>query len=67
MAPSVAPNICPTCGDANECGLSQGKAECWCFSVQIAPSAIDQIPVEAKDTVCICPRCAAKKSGAEPA
>jgi hypothetical protein len=58
MESSVDPSICPTCGEPNTCGMSQGLTECWCFSVGIPRTALDRIPAEAKDRACICPRCA---------
>jgi len=29
---------CPTCGDANECGMEKGEATCWCFTLPHVPS-----------------------------
>jgi hypothetical protein len=55
---SASPSICPTCGEPNTCGMSQGSAECWCFSVNIPQAALQRIPDEAKGVACICPRCA---------
>jgi hypothetical protein len=62
MGPANQSNICPSCGEPNACGLSQGKSECWCFSVQIEDHALARIPSEAKNQICICARCAQKKS-----
>ena len=59
MQQEIDPSICPTCGEPNTCGLSQGKSDCWCFSAQISGASIDRIPSQAKDLACICPRCAA--------
>ena len=59
MEPVVDPNLCPTCGEPNTCGMSQGKTECWCFNAQIPEAALARIPAAAKDRACICPRCAA--------
>ncbi len=62
MGAEASSNICPSCGEPNECGLSQGKSECWCFSVKIAPVALARVPTDAKNQICICARCAAAKS-----
>jgi cysteine-rich CWC protein len=59
MGAANNPNVCPSCGEPNACGLSQGKSECWCFSVKIEPEALARIPSKAKDQTCICARCAA--------
>ncbi|MET0794537.1 MAG: cysteine-rich CWC family protein [Polyangiaceae bacterium] len=58
MPSAVDPSLCPTCGEPNTCGMSQGKSECWCFSASISPAALQRIPAEAKGLACICPRCA---------
>jgi hypothetical protein len=67
MANEVDPSICPTCGAPNTCGLSQGKAECWCFSVQIPGAALARIPTEAQGKACLFPRCAAAQAETKPA
>jgi len=59
MASEVDPSKCPTCGESNACGLSQGKSECWCFSALITEDALERIPSQAKNLACICQRCAA--------
>jgi Cysteine-rich CWC len=64
MGPENQSNLCPSCGEPNACGLSQGKSECWCFGVQIEDRALARIPNEAKNQICICARCAEKKSEA---
>ena len=59
MASEIDPSKCPTCGEPNACGLSQGKSECWCFSALVTKAALERIPSEAKNLACICARCAA--------
>jgi hypothetical protein len=59
VASEIDPSKCPTCGEPNACGLSQGKSECWCFAALISQAALDAIPSEAKNLSCICARCAA--------
>jgi len=59
MASEIDPSKCPTCGEPNQCGLSQGKTECWCFSALISDAALESIPSQAKNLACICARCAA--------
>ena len=65
MEKPVDPSLCPTCGEPNTCGMSQGKTECWCFSASIPQAALDRIPAEAKNLACICQRCAALASEAQ--
>ncbi len=65
METAVDPSICPVCGAPNTCGMSQGKSECWCFSVSISKAALERIPAEAKDRACLCPRCARLEAEAE--
>gem|GEM_PF-577207 len=59
MASEIDPSKCPTCGEPNACGLSQGKSECWCFSALISSAALERVPSQAKNLACICERCAA--------
>jgi hypothetical protein len=70
MGAEIDPAVCATCGEPNACGLSQGKSDCWCFSVKIEPEALARIPLEKKNLACICPRCAAAAAstrvGSEP-
>ena len=59
MESALDPSICPSCGQPNTCGMSQGKSECWCFGVSIEKAALERVPAAAKDLACLCPRCAA--------
>ncbi|MGK0442412.1 MAG: hypothetical protein ACJA0N_002223 [Pseudohongiellaceae bacterium] len=51
---------CPLCGEANQCAITQGKTieQCWCFTTDIKPQALDAIEAPLKGNVCICPNCA---------
>ena len=62
MGTDIDPSVCPACGEQNVCGLSQGKAECWCFSVKIEEAALDRIPSDKKNLACLCANCAAAAS-----
>jgi Cysteine-rich CWC len=64
MTNAVDPSLCPVCGEPNTCGMSQGKTECWCFSVKIPEAALAAVSPEAKNVACICPRCAAAQASA---
>jgi len=61
MTDTPDPSRCPVCGEPNQCGLANpatATQPCWCFSTEIAPEARDQIPDDALNKACICPRCA---------
>jgi hypothetical protein len=47
------------------CGMSQGKSECWCTNLKFPQAALDRIPADAKNLVCICPRCAQAEADAK--
>lgn len=75
MGAEINPNVCPLCGGPNACGeasacrIGQGKAECWCTNLKIAPETLARVPNAARNLVCICARCAAAATpsvGPEP-
>jgi hypothetical protein len=49
---------CPVCGDDNACGAAAGQSTCWCFSAEISPEALAQVPAEQQGVACVCARCA---------
>lgn len=58
---SGSTNHCPRCGQLNQCaqaGSTTAVEQCWCFSVAIAAGLLDELPVEARNRACLCPRCA---------
>ncbi|MDG9783000.1 cysteine-rich CWC family protein [Metapseudomonas otitidis] len=68
MSQPLDPARCPLCGQPNQCSLARGDAQpCWCFSVEIDPEALRQVPLEARDRACLCPRCARLRADEEPA
>ena len=62
MGTDIDPSVCPACGEQNVCGISQGKTECWCFSVKIEQAALNRIPGDKKDLACLCAKCAVAAS-----
>ncbi|MWK59986.1 hypothetical protein GO594_28730, partial [Pseudomonas otitidis] len=63
-----APPRCPPGGPPHQCALAGGDAQpCWCFSAEIDPEALRQVPLEARDRACLCPRCARLRADDEPA
>jgi hypothetical protein len=58
-APSgMRADVCPICGGPNKCGGAMGKDPCWCSTVKISPEALVAVPADARERICICPRCA---------
>lgn len=59
------PSLCPLCGQANQCAMElerstgQPQPPCWCTTQTVAPQALAQLPPEAVNRACLCPRCAA--------
>ena len=54
-------NLCPACGQPNRCAQAASDSEvthCWCFAVEVRPHALKQLPPEALNRACLCPRCA---------
>ena len=37
-----------------------GKDQCWCSTAKISPEGFAGVPAEARDGICLCPRCAQK-------
>lgn len=54
-------SLCPACGQPNSCAQADSDSpvtHCWCFEVTITPQALADLPPEALDRACLCPRCA---------
>ena len=49
---------CPLCGEGNACGMAAGKGTCWCKALKIPAEVLERVPAEARDTACVCERCA---------
>jgi len=62
--PSSPPDLCPLCGQANECAMEVERATgvkqppCWCMSVDFTAELLAKVPQDAKNRACICPACA---------
>lgn len=62
-------HICPLCGGANQCAPAKAgtfEVECWCTKASISPQALARVPAELVRKACLCPRCAAGVSPAQP-
>ena len=56
----VDPELCPLCGEPNQCLLAAGahsNQECWCFHVRFPASLLERVPEEARHRACICQQC----------
>lgn len=61
MTDTPQPQVCPACGQSNQCALANpisATRPCWCFSVQIDPQALERVPADLRNRACLCPRCA---------
>ncbi len=64
MNPTFSPEVCPLCGQANQCameiaratGVSQGP--CWCSQLSFEPELLARIPQAARGKSCVCAACA---------
>jgi hypothetical protein len=59
---TLDPSRCPLCGAQNECGMTAGRSECWCFNVTIGKQTLDRLPEAARGVACVCKNCAAKEA-----
>lgn len=59
-APGMTPDTtrCPACGEPNRCGIAAGGGPCWCFTAAVPPAALDRVPPQARERICLCAACA---------
>jgi len=62
-APVSDQTHCPICGQANQCAMAlspndAARDPCWCVAQTFSQDLLDQLPSDAKNTVCICQTCA---------
>ncbi|CAM2774396.1 cysteine-rich CWC family protein [Rariglobus hedericola] len=50
-------SFCPLCQRPNQCDATGAGGHCWCFSVQIPATLLDQLSEEQRNTACICREC----------
>ncbi|HVZ32423.1 MAG TPA: cysteine-rich CWC family protein [Polyangiaceae bacterium] len=67
MPADLDPSRCPLCGGPNGCAMAGGGdgAACWCMSVEIPDAVHARIPEAARDTACVCAKCARGEPRAE--
>ena len=53
-------NRCPLCGGPNDCQLctpNACKGPCWCARVEIPEALLARVPVDLRNSTCICRDC----------
>ena len=61
---TVAPHLCPLCGQPNGCAMQAAKDQgtpvgvCWCVNVSFSPELLARVPQAAQRKACICQACA---------
>jgi hypothetical protein len=59
------PQVCPLCGQGNQCAMEMEKATgekqapCWCTQASFSAELLARIPGAQRNQACICARCAA--------
>jgi hypothetical protein len=59
--PSPDPRRCPLCQRVNGCASAEGKAGCWCETVEIPAEVLERVPEAEKGRVCVCRACAGER------
>ena len=65
---SFSPELCPLCGQPNDCQLATQdacKSPCWCMKENFPPDLLARVPKEARGCACICNICLTKAQHAE--
>ncbi|MDJ0522375.1 MAG: cysteine-rich CWC family protein [Planctomycetota bacterium] len=52
--------VCPLCGEANDCAVDSGVANCWCFSKHLDGDLVAWLAARGIDGACLCEVCAAE-------
>jgi hypothetical protein len=67
-APLPSPEVCPLCGQSNQCALEieratgQKQDSCWCTQATFSADLLSRLPDNAVNRACICARCASGQS-----
>jgi hypothetical protein len=70
MNTTLKANICPLCGQINQCimeieretGIKQTEP-CWCTAVKFDADLLARVPPEKRNLACICAACVTNTSG----
>ncbi len=55
---ALDPARCPVCGVRNECGLVEGRGDCWCGRVEVAADVLEALSTSGLGGVaCLCRAC----------
>ncbi|MDZ7921868.1 cysteine-rich CWC family protein [Rhodoferax sp.] len=61
----TAPEVCPLCGQANQCAMEleratgQKQPPCWCTQATFSAELLANVPAADRGKACICAACAA--------
>jgi len=55
------PNLCPLCGEPNNCGVSKPE-DCWCRLETFSDELIQSVPTDKVKKACICQNCVKESS-----
>ncbi|HPH13857.1 MAG TPA: cysteine-rich CWC family protein [Burkholderiaceae bacterium] len=64
VALPVDPNLCPLCGQLNECAMEVERTTgvkqppCWCSQAKFEATLLSRIPEHARGKACLCSACA---------
>ena len=67
---AINSSLCPLCGGPNGCQMcapGEGKAPCWCVSVEMPEDLLARVPEEFRNRACICQNCVGKFHREPPA
>lgn len=61
--PAFPPQLCPLCGEPNQCAMELERATgipqspCWCTQAQFSAELLNKIPEAARGVACLCAAC----------
>ena len=64
VALPVDPNLCPLCGQLNECAMEVERTTgvkqppCWCSQAKFEATLLSRIPEHVRGKACLCSACA---------
>nr|WP_315479735.1 cysteine-rich CWC family protein [uncultured Rhodoferax sp.] len=66
MPRSTTPEVCPLCGQGNQCAMDmerstgQKQPPCWCTQASFSAELLASVPAADQGKTCICAACAAR-------
>ena len=56
MASETREDLCPLCGQPNQCGALAAD-KCWCCDATIPSDLLELVPLQSQRKACICRAC----------